>query len=644
MRIRAIKAIGMALLLGSGGCVTHPEQTGQADPIVKPVAAVKAPVQLSDSDLLASEAIQLISENKLDDASTKINLALKQRLDRSYYHLLNGLIYHLIARSANKGEADKGSYDLARQGYEMAIRFDPSNWQAQYLLGRLCIDVGDYNNAQKYLVMAVGLHRDDPKLLDSLIYASYRNNSPDVAAAAIQAMEKAGGFNGRDTTLRNAALVMSALGEREQADRYFNQLRTVSTDQHLLTHVNRRIQDWQEFYAMEPKLRTVEFSNFQGSNFNAPANPMVTPQFGGGFGNAMGGVPPKTAIGTENKMVVVDVVMILTEENMATSRGVNVLTGLKMQFGDSTNPAYSKGFSRKITDTTAATTAADATTGVVAAPSTTTGITDTRSITRALTIPAISYTLNIMNASEQRNEILARPTLVALAGESSEFFSGVDLTAAAVSQGTQGGEAVRIQKEIGVKLLISPSFIDTNHLKLNVTAQRSFLNTPSTNVDFAYKLETTLNKVTASVVMRYGETLILGGLSEKESEKASDGVPGLQDIPGLQYLFSQNIKRDFQKSVLILLTPHPPQYVYQTEHAREEYEKTLSEDERPLAALRARYADWFRPYPNWASAFHHLQNNSLYREFRTGDVALESWADMTDINERLKQIKEFLYY
>lgn len=634
MRIRAIKMIGMALLMGSGGCVPPLEQTGRADPIVKPTAAVKAPVQLSDADRMATEAIQLISENKLDEASKKVNLALKQRLDRSYYHLLNGLIYHLVARNANKGEAaDKGSYDLARQGYEMAIRFDPSNWQAQYLLGRLYIEIGDFNNAQKYLVMAVGFHRDDPKLLDSLIYASYRNNSPDIAAAAIQALEKVGGLNGRDTTLRNAAMVMSALGEREQADRYFNQLRSVTVDQSLLNHVNRRIQDWQEFYTMEPKLRTVEFSNFQGSNFNAPANQMAAPAvpFGGGFGNPMGGVPPKTAIGTENKMVVVDVVMILTEENMATSRGVNLLTGLHLQFGDSSTPAYQRKSTKTFVDG-------------VGKTEETIGYSENRAITNALTIPAISYTLNIMNANEQRNEILARPTLVALAGETSEFFSGVDLTAAAVAQGTQGGEAVRIQKEIGVKLLISPSFIDSNHLKLNVTAQRSFLNTPSTDVDFAYKLETTLNKVTASVVMRYGETLILGGLSEKETEKTSDGVPGLQDLPVLQYVFSQNTKRDYQKSVLILLTPHPPQYVYQTERAREEYEKTLNEDERPLAALRARYADWFRPYPNWASAFHHLQNNSLYREFRTGDVALESWANTDDVNERLKQIKEFLYY
>jgi general secretion pathway protein D len=70
----------------------------------------------------------------------------------------------------------------------------------------------------------------------------------------------------------------------------------------------------------------------------------------------------------------------------------------------------------------------------------------------------------------------------------------------------------------------------------------------------------------------------------------------------------------------------------------------MSEDERPIASLRARYSDWFKPYPNWASVFHQLQENSLYREFRTGDVDLESWSDMRSVNDRLRIIKDFIYY
>ncbi|MBT3770205.1 MAG: hypothetical protein HOF85_10145, partial [Acidiferrobacteraceae bacterium] len=43
------------------------------------------------------------------------------------------------------------------------------------------------------------------------------------------------------------------------------------------------------------------------------------------------------------------------------------------------------------------------------------------------------------------------------------------------------------------------------------------------------------------------------------TEHNRDGVPGLQDAPFLQYFFSQRDISEFQKSVLILLTPRHTQ-------------------------------------------------------------------------------------
>ena len=63
-----------------------------------------------------------------------------------------------------------------------------------------------------------------------------------------------------------------------------------------------------------------------------------------------------------------------------------------------------------------------------------------------------------------------------------------------------------------------------------------------------------------------------------------------------------------------------------------------------VTELQARYTDWFKPYPNWASAFKHLQGNKLYREFRTGDVSLEKWEAQTTHKARLKKALEFLYF
>ena len=568
-----------------------------------------------ESDRLAVESVKLLALGKFTDASEKINKALKIRLDSSYYHLINGLIYHLQTRSG--GDA---TYDLAEQGYNQAIQFDGSNWLAHYFAGLLSIDTSKFDAASQHLAEALYLHPDDSGVLNAFAYASYRAGSPEQAAGAINAMEAMGGTRTAGE-LRNAALIMAAVGEQERAQAYLGRLKRLG-DTRSAELVERRMADWRDVYR-QPRLTNTQFGS--PSPFGAPpaGQPGAAPGFGApGTPGAPGGAPA-TAPGTENKMIVVDVVLISTEEEFSKSRGVNLLRGLQIQFGGpSGTPAAQRTFKYDR------------------------GGTAQVSITRTITIPSILYNLNIFNSSDNRTEILARPTLVATAGKQSEFFSGEELNAVVVnSSNNSSSSPVNIQKEIGTSLQITPNFLPSGQVALKITAARTFIKTPNSNLaGFDARVETAKSKVDANVVMRSGETLILGGLSEKEGESTRDGIPLLQDIPLVQYFASQSTKREYQKSTLILVTPRPAQYVYQPENARQEYEKSLSEDERPFANLRSRYSDWFRPYPNWASVFHHLQENPLYREFRTGDVTLENWTDMRSLKDRLKSFIDFLHY
>lgn len=621
---------------------------------------------------LATEALSLLEQNRLDEASVKINQALQLQVRRSYFHLINGLIYHLQAMAGGKG-----SYELANQGYDQAIQFDRSNWLAYYFSGILAAQEQKFDTARERLGEALQLRKDDHGLLNAFAYAAYRSGSPDLAAGAVTALEMSGGIRSKGE-IRNAAMIMAAVGEKGSADRYLSRLSALGDKD--ISSVARRTDDWSDVYrqarlikvagsaAADPALAQVPSGNWStppvaptaGTGWNTPAaaapaaagwntpaatapatagwnTPAAAPAtagWGAAPAPAYGAVPYGAAapVNSPDKMVVVDVVMIGTEETMATTAGINLLSGLSIQFGNSTTPAFSRGFNRTLTRTSAADgTSTDAT-----------SITNT--ITRALSIPGIAYTLNIANNNSGRSEILTRPTLVATSGKLSEFFSGTELNAVAAASGTAGGAPINIQKEIGVKLSLLPTFLPDGRLSLQVNALRTFLKTPSKDVIFDSKLETTKVSVNANVVMRYGETLILGGLNEKETEIDRDGVPLLQDVPVVQYLFAKKQRAVYQNSLLILITPRAPQFVYQSDKAREEYEKSLSEEDRQVASLRARYSDWFKPYPNWASVFNRLQDNALYREFRTGDVTLESWSGGSTLKERLKEIAHFLYF
>lgn len=582
---------------------------------------IKAPRTqgMTESDRLAAEAVELIWDNKLKDASEKINRALRMRVDRSYYHLINGLVYHLQAR-----QGENSAYDLAEQGYQQAIRFDANNWQAHMFAGMLSIDTSQFAKARQYLAEALYYHPDDAALLNAFAYAAYRSGKPDLAAGAINALEAQGGPK-TTLELRNAAVIMAAVGEGDKAKTYLQRLRAAG-DMQQSGLVERRLADWEGFYK-QGRLNRVNYPDAP-----AYADPSAAEQQGAAQAGSSS-APAQPAGQGDNRMVVVDVVLISTEEHFSSSKGLNLLRGLQLQFGGNGVPAFSRTFS-------------GANGKQFAGEDLTYSSSANTTVTRSLTIPGITYSMNIFNSNEQRDQILARPTLVATSGQVSEFFSGVELNAVVVnSSANNSGAPVNIQKEIGVSLAVAPTINPDNSISLKVRAQRTFIRTPNNNLlGFDARVETTKSKVDASVVLRYGETLILGGLSEKEAESTRDGVPLLQDIPLAQYLFSNKVTLDYQKSTLILVTPRPAQYVYQPEKARQEYEQSLSEDERPLANLRARYADWFKPYPNWASVFHHLQENSLYREFRTGDVALESWTDLRTLQDRLGKVLDFLYY
>lgn len=263
----------------------------------------------------------------------------------------------------------------------------------------------------------------------------------------------------------------------------------------------------------------------------------------------------------------------------------------------------------------------------------------TTAITRAVTIPALAYSLNIANANNTLNEVLARPTLAAIEGLPSEFFSGTNLNAAVVSTNSLGNaSAVPVDKRFGVKLAVTPVFLPNGMVKLKVDAQRTFLNANVDSAGFAYRLEISETTSNANVVMNMGDTLVLSGLSEKESSSSRTGVPGLQDVPMVQYLFSTKRNSDFQRSVLILITPRAPIYTSKSERGQS---AAMSDSMR---ALREKLGFSARTPSSIESILNHLKTTNLFREFRQGDVSMERWDRMHSTGDRLHQALGFLYY
>ncbi len=63
-------------------------------------------------------------------------------------------------------------------------------------------------------------------------------------------------------------------------------------------------------------------------------------------------------------------------------------------------------------------------------------------------------------------------------------------------------------------------------------------------------------KIEHDVRLKDGEVSVLGGLIERDTTKNLNGIPGISQVPFLQYFSSDNSKEVNDQEVLIVLTPH----------------------------------------------------------------------------------------
>lgn len=594
----------------------------------------------TDVQALAAEAMVALNEGRLDTASQLFNTALRLDLGNSSLQFMNALTYHLMALN---GDAHK--FTLAEQGYELAYKFDPTSVLATYYRGLALLDQRKFEEAKGAFAIAAVMEDTDAEILYDLARAAYYAGDPRTAKAALQKLSALNQSQVDPSKVLRASIVTeAAMGDMGSAKKLLERFKGISRNPEDGEYLSRRINAWERVYA----------STLSGTGINAPAalgglsglsgdRPQIaqllpvpsssTPVIPGATPPAQtatvrpGDAAPLGATGGAGNadMTVVDVVILGTQEDVSDTQGLNLLSGLQLQFGDpvARTPSASDSVNR-VTDALGA------------------NSTSTRTVTRLISIPAVNYSLNIFNSLNGRNEILARPSLVALANERSEFFAGVDVVGAAVSGGA--GAPVSINKQIGVKLSIIPEFLSGDRIKLKVEAERTFITAPSRSVVFDFRLDTSKTTVNSNVVMRFGETLVLGGLTEKDTQTNRDSTPVLGDIPIIQYLFARKTSTEFRKSVLILITPRRAQFTNQSAAERVKTESNLTEFEKSLDKFEERNKNWFAPKSGLAEAVASMEGNRLFQEFKTGDYTLERWNTRDTHEKRLGTIKNFLFY
>ncbi|MCK4648661.1 hypothetical protein KAT51_03965, partial [bacterium] len=62
-------------------------------------------------------------------------------------------------------------------------------------------------------------------------------------------------------------------------------------------------------------------------------------------------------------------------------------------------------------------------------------------------------------------------------------------------------------------------------------------------------------EATSSVMVKDGDTLVIGGLIKEEERTGRHGIPGLMNIPVIKYLFSRKHTDTVKSELIIFVTP-----------------------------------------------------------------------------------------
>ncbi len=402
---------------------------------------------------------------------------------------------HLLLGAAHQLQDDPALTELAGSGFESATRLGDAGPWPHYLAGVDLMRQHRHDAAAEAFARAVMADPGASWAYEGLAAAAYLSGDLTLAqAAAAQARQLDPQSPG---AWRTAVLTAAGGNERD-------------TTQSLLAAAPAAL----------PAVEREWIAARATTLLRTSAVDRVDPANAADTGNA--GTLPAVA----QKQLSIDVTLILGDLRQSRGYGVNLLESLQLQFGKTENRQ------RVTTDA---------------------GSALTTSITRLIRIPDITYNLNILNRGRRQYEVIARPSLSAFLGEQSTFFVGEQLNVA-----VSGVNFAQLEKiDVGVGLKITPAEIRTDGARFRVEADRSFFSDQGVG-SFSQQLATFKQSVAATADVRFGETLVLSGLSESVNDGNESGVPVLGDIPGVDLLFNRKTDQRRQRSVIILVTPSTP--------------------------------------------------------------------------------------
>ena len=161
-------------------------------------------------------------------------------------------------------------------------------------------------------------------------------------------------------------------------------------------------------------------------------------------------------------------------------------------------------------------------------------------------------------STNTKNDILSTPSIVTMDNKEASFNVGQEVPVQSGSQSSTTSDQVFNtieRKTVGTKLVVTPQINEGDSVLLNIEQEVSSV--AQTQAAGTANLGPTFDTRTVknAVLVKSGETVVLGGLMDEQTKEQISKVPLLGDIPLLGYLFRSTSTNTSKRNLMVFIRP-----------------------------------------------------------------------------------------
>jgi len=163
-------------------------------------------------------------------------------------------------------------------------------------------------------------------------------------------------------------------------------------------------------------------------------------------------------------------------------------------------------------------------------------------------------------SSNTKSNILATPSIVTQDNKEAAFNVGQEVPVISGSQSSTAGSVFNTveRKTVGTKLKVKPQINEGDSVQMEIEQEvSSVASSTSSDSSSSASLGSTFNTRTVknAVLVKSGETVVLGGLLNNTTAESVYKVPLLGDIPVLGYLFRYSGSTQSKQNLMVFIHP-----------------------------------------------------------------------------------------